>query len=276
MKNIYILLLIICSVTFAGYSQNNYCNTALPFTTGLVYTFPAGVNTGSAEAGPNYGCLLSQPNPAWYYMQVADSGPINIHLATSEAQDIDFICWGPFTSPTAPCVNQLTANCTSCPNNTDNPTFYPSGNLVDCSFSTSWQEDCNIPNAITGEWYIFMITNYSNLACNIVFTQTNATITGHGTTNYAIMSQSNINDVIVKSELSVFPNPFSKSTTIKFNNPDKKSCTITISDITGKTARSYKSITTDIMTIEKGDLKNGIYSIEINGDHIQRGKLVVE
>ncbi|MBI5541857.1 MAG: T9SS type A sorting domain-containing protein [Bacteroidia bacterium] len=276
MKKIYILLFIIWCINFAGFSQNNYCNTALPFTTGLTYTFPAGVNSGTAEAGPNYGCLLSQPNPAWYYMQVADSGPINIHLSTNPAQDVDFVCWGPFTSPSAPCTSQLTANCTSCPNNTVNPSFYPSGNLVDCSFSTGWQEDCNIANAVTGEWYIFMITNYSNQACNIIFEQTNSLATSHGTTNAAIMSQTNIKDVIVKSELSVFPNPFSKSTTIKFSNTDKKPCTITISDITGKTVRLYKDITTDIITIEKGDLKNGIYSIEINGELIQREKLVVE
>ena len=121
-------------------------------------------------------------------MQVGNSGNITINMYSTPSEDIDFACWGPFTSPTAPCTAQLTANCspcyTGCPNNTMNPSFYPSGNLTDCSYSTSWNETCHIPNAIAGQWYILLITNYSNQPCNITFSQT----AGPGTTNCGILA----------------------------------------------------------------------------------------
>ncbi|MEI6823872.1 MAG: PKD-like domain-containing protein, partial [Bacteroidota bacterium] len=127
---------------------------------------PASINAGSAETGPNYGCLYSEPNPAWYYVQVGVSGAINIQLSSTPAHDIDFICWGPFTSPTAPCTSQLTA-----------------ANTTACSYSASATENCNIPNAVAGQIYILLVTNYSNLACNINFTQTNSGQSGAGSIN---------------------------------------------------------------------------------------------
>ncbi|MCP4708460.1 MAG: hypothetical protein GY869_07540, partial [Planctomycetes bacterium] len=39
---------------------------ALPFCTDSPIVFPAGVNTGVAEIGPDYDCLSDQPNPAWF------------------------------------------------------------------------------------------------------------------------------------------------------------------------------------------------------------------
>ena len=41
---------------------------------------------------PNYGCLCTLPNPAWYYMQVGYPGNIDIHISTSPSEDVDFIC----------------------------------------------------------------------------------------------------------------------------------------------------------------------------------------
>ena len=137
---------------------------------------PASINAGSAETGPNYGCLYSEPNPAWYYVQVGVSGAINIQLSSTPAHDIDFICWGPFTSPTAPCTSQLTA-----------------ANTTACSYSASSTETCNIPNAIAGQIYILLVTNYSNLACNINFTQTNTGSSGAGSINCCALNISSPN-----------------------------------------------------------------------------------
>lgn len=77
-------------------------------------TFPAGVNNGSAEIGPDYGCLGTTPNPAWYYFQVSQNGSINIGISGTGGGDVDFICWGPFTSPTGNCVNLTTSNEVDC------------------------------------------------------------------------------------------------------------------------------------------------------------------
>jgi len=127
------------------------CATADPFCTGVGYTFPASTSTTS-QTGPAYGCLSTQPNPAWYYMQVATSGTITIDIAGTGGFDVDFICWGPFTSPTAPCGAGLT-----------------SGSIIDCSYSSSATETCTVNNAVAGQFYMLLITNFSGQPQNITF-----------------------------------------------------------------------------------------------------------
>lgn len=147
-------------------SINDSCHKSFPFCTGTNYNFPAGVNSGSGQAGPAYGCLSTRPNPAWYHMKIGTSGNIIITMQSTPLRDIDFICWGPFSHPIEPCVAQLTAS-----------------KIVSCSYSTSATEICTIPNGITGEYYILLITNFSNQPCNISFSQTGGT----GTTDCTIV-----------------------------------------------------------------------------------------
>lgn len=147
-----------------GTGSNNTCETAAPFCTGTLYSFPAGVNAGAGQVGPNYGCLNTRPNPAWYYMKVGNSGNIIIQMHSEPAKDIDFCCWGPFTSQD--CCDQLT-----------------SSKIVSCSYSTAAYETCNIPNGQTGQYYMLVITNFSNQPCNIIFQQTGGT----GTTDCSIL-----------------------------------------------------------------------------------------
>lgn len=160
MKNLIILLIVFYS-SISLNAQNNSCVTSAPFCTGSVFNFPANVNAGEAEAGPDYGCLGSQPNPAWYFMQVEDPGDITIFMVGTSnpvtqtpTNDIDFICYGPFNSFLNVC-SQLTA-----------------ANTVDCSFSAAPTETVDIADAQSGEFYIILITNYSNTPCNIIFSQT--------------------------------------------------------------------------------------------------------
>lgn len=148
--------------------ENNTCATSDPFCTDNgMYQFPAGVNAGSGESGPYYNCLYSQPNPAWYHMRIANPGGITIHMYSTPSVDIDFCCWGPFADPITPCPDGLTAD-----------------KVVSCSYSTSATENCIIPtSAQTGDYFILVITNYSNQACNISFSKTG----GNGTTDCGIL-----------------------------------------------------------------------------------------
>lgn len=153
---------------YAKSRQNNLCSSADPFCTdnGL-YEFPAGTNAGYGEAGPNYNCLNSTPNPAWYYMRIGTPGNISIYMYSTPGYDIDFCCWGPFSDPVTPC-----------------PTGLGSSKVVSCSYSSSATETCNIPaTAQAGEYYILVITNYSNQTCNISFSKNG----GNGTTDCGIM-----------------------------------------------------------------------------------------
>jgi PKD repeat protein len=165
------------------------CHKSMPFCTGTIYSFPAGVNTGNAQSGPNYGCLSSRPNPVWYHMKIENPGNITIRMegvrVNGQSLDIDFALWGPYANPVTPCTSQLTANCqgSGCPNNTNNPNFYPSGNLHDCSYSGSGVEHAHIVNGQTGQYFILLITNYANAPGNITFQQTGGT----GTTDCTIL-----------------------------------------------------------------------------------------
>ena len=148
--------------------QNNLCANADPFCTDNgMYQFPAGVNAGNGEPGPSYNCLSTRPNPAWYYMRIGNPGNITIHMYSTPEKDIDFCCWGPFDDPIAPCPNGLTAP-----------------KVVSCSYRSSWTENCQIPaSAQTGQYYILVITNFSNQTCNINFSKT----AGTGTTDCGIL-----------------------------------------------------------------------------------------
>ena len=99
----------------------------------------------------------------------------NITIKMEAPFDIDFALWGPFTDQTTPCptaagqTGLLTSNCTSCPNNTSNPNFYPSGNLHDCSFSAQSYEYAHVVNGQVGQYFILLITNYNGGSGNITF-----------------------------------------------------------------------------------------------------------
>ncbi len=153
--------------------ENNLCELADPFCTDNgMYEFPAGVNAGSGETGPDYDCLYTTPNPAWYYMRIGDPGAIDIYMYSTPAVDIDFCCWGPFEDPTTPCPYGLTED-----------------KVVSCSYSAQPTEHCMIPaTAQTGEYYILVITNYSNQTCNINF----SAVAGAGSTDCGILPPTDI------------------------------------------------------------------------------------
>lgn len=139
----------------------NNCPLASPFCTGTVYNFPNSTNIPSLGSAGIYGCLFSTPNPVFYYFQMQTTGSMDIHIvqtsATGGALDVDFVCWGPFTDLSTGC-GTISAT-----------------NIVDCSYSTSNDEYCNIPNANVGEYYILLLTNYSNQPGNITFDQSGGT-----------------------------------------------------------------------------------------------------
>ncbi len=164
-KKIFLLLGLSFLAIFKISGQGLTCETSEPFCTGSIYRFPAGV-LGNAQYGADYGCLLTQPAPAWYHMLIDDPGNINIYMYSTPLEDIDFICWGPFDDPLSPCVTGLTDD-----------------KIVSCSYSPLAYETCYIPNGQTGEYYILLITNFSRNPCDITFSQTG----GNGSTDCTIL-----------------------------------------------------------------------------------------
>jgi hypothetical protein len=113
------------------------------------------------------GCLGSSPNPTYFTIQVGTSGPISFELTQSSPGsatpnlDVDYAAWGPFTSQAAGCAAGIPF---ITPVNTN-----PSGDPQDhgCSFNAASIEQFNIPNALAGQFYIILITNYSNQSGSI-------------------------------------------------------------------------------------------------------------
>jgi uncharacterized protein (TIGR02145 family) len=213
------------------------CSSAQVSCSGNVYTYPAGT-TGSAPPPvmgyPNYGCLGSEPCPAYYYMQVSVPGDIIIFIDQG-SHDVDFICWGPFNSLTEGCDFGLTGTCNvplqpgCCNNNQTGCTnFYPRGNITDCSYSGNPTETCHILNAQVGQIYILLITNFSTLAGTITFQQTG----GLGVTDCNIvMHCSMIAMTSVPSICDGATNTFSVSGNVEFSNPPPTG-TLTVTDNT--------------------------------------------
>jgi gliding motility-associated-like protein len=185
MKSTLLLSIILFFFIPQIFSQNT-CATADPFCTGTTYNFPAGVNAPAGETGPNYSCLGSEPNPVWYYLKILNSGNLEIHMVGGNStNDIDFICWGPFPDIASICGNLADGGAAGTSHHASGAGGgYPINSVIDCSFNASPEEWCYIPNAIAGEYYMLLITNYSNTACNIIFSQT----AGTGTTDCSIMA----------------------------------------------------------------------------------------
>ena len=185
------LIIIIISIFFIekSYSQGGTCDTIDPFCAGdEALIFPNCNNTeptcnATAEAGPDYGCLFSQPYPAWFYLQTDQTGTLEFDIIqntafdgdgnpTGTGLDVDFIAWGPFAEGDNLCdVTELQAF-----------------NEIDCSYSIDNIENFTIPNGQPGEVYVLLITNYSDDPGFIQLVQTNTGDTGAGNTDCSIIS----------------------------------------------------------------------------------------
>ncbi|WP_188406869.1 PKD domain-containing protein, partial [Psychroflexus salis] len=145
----------------------------------------------SAEPGPDYGCLGSQPYPAWFFMEVEESGDFVFLLEqdtspnfNNPSLDVDFIIWGPFDTPDGNCDDLISAN------------------EVDCSFSAAPVETMTIPNAQQGEFYIVLITNFNQSPGFISFQQTNDGQPGAGVSGCPILGDDV--DLCVGEEYTIF------------------------------------------------------------------------
>ena len=116
------------------------------------------VNTTGIPSMGTIGCLSSSPNPTYFSIKIAASGSVNMLLTqtsiggTTPNLDVDYAAWGPYASQSDACtaISGGAANLT--------------GLTTGCSYSAAATEHFNIANAIAGEYYIILITNFSNQA----------------------------------------------------------------------------------------------------------------
>lgn len=176
----FILSFFIVLLVQHSFSQGTNCSNADPFCTGTTYSFDNNVGNTS-QSGPQYGCLSTQPNPAWYYLKIAKAGTIDIFIEQKDLSgngiDVDFLLWGPYNSVNDGCASGL-----------------KSSKHVDCSYLPDPTETANITNAKVGEYYILLLTNYSNKKGKITFSQTGGT----GKTDCSVLCDLQISESINK------------------------------------------------------------------------------
>ena len=170
-----------------GQTNTNCANmSGICTNTGLTFQANSGVpDASTSNPGNNYGCLFSSPNPAWYYLEISQTGSLSMTL--SAAQDIDFIMWGPF-----PNLVNAVANCNSYSAADIVPDlpagcggfFGPVCTQQGCSYSISNIETPSISNALAGEVYVLLVTNYANVVQNISLVQSG----GSGGTNCNVLN----------------------------------------------------------------------------------------
>ena len=149
------------------------CGTALPLCAINPIIIPnnVGVPTLPNPISPfsttnaQVGCLGSAPSPTFYYLQIPTNGNYNFFLEQNTSSafngtgiDVDFVAWGPYTSNAAACAGISTTNA-------------PATGIA-CSFSAAFTENFGVNNAIAGEIYIIMITNFNGRKGFVRITQT--------------------------------------------------------------------------------------------------------
>ena len=195
------------------------CQNAAPFCGSSItnpYIYP---NTTGLPDTSQVACLGSIPNPTYYTLHVDTNGLLAFNILQYDGfdvdgnpvgatHDVDFVAWGPFTS-TQSCDQIAFSDCPTCPfSNTPSTGFYPFGNIIDCSYSASFTETLTIPNAVAGQFYIILVTNFSNQPGFIRLVQTNFGEPAAGTTiccNVGLGDDINIcaNDVVLDALANV-------------------------------------------------------------------------
>jgi len=115
---------------------------------GTPTTFPAVIG-GTVPVGNNYGCLGSQPNPAWFTLTIGTGGTVSINQTAP--CDQDYAVWGPFNTLSAAC-----AGLTAAP--------------VSCNFSAASGNAFTLTGT-PGQIFIMLLTNFGGCTGNVSITE---------------------------------------------------------------------------------------------------------
>lgn len=153
-KNILLSIGLLLNLTVFGQGSN--CNSSACLPSGSYPTTTQSPSTGSC------GCLGSTPNQMWISIFIPTNGQLHWVLTQTNSNgspiDVDFALFGPFTSQTGGCP----INC---------------GATVDCSFLAASTEYIDINNAVAGQYYNLMVTNFNGSAGTVSITSApNSTI----------------------------------------------------------------------------------------------------
>ncbi len=93
---------------------------------------------------------------------------------------------------------------------------FPNGYMIDCSYSANAREICHIEEAKKGEWYLLLITNYSQMEGDINFKKAGGT----ATTNCSVIIDASVNDVCEGGDINLTVNNAPDGATFTWTGPD--------------------------------------------------------
>ena len=149
------------------------CATALPLCaiTPIIIPNNVGVPTLPNPISPysttstDVGCLFTAPSPTFYYLQIPSNGNYSFLLEQNTSNtfngtgiDVDFVAWGPYNSNSEACAGISTTNAPATGNS--------------CSYSFAATETFTVNNAVAGQIYVVMITNFNGRKGFVRITQT--------------------------------------------------------------------------------------------------------
>ncbi len=237
--SVYLLFVCLCHFSLFAQDFDVACRTAQPFCSdaSMELTFPNTIE--DLDGLGEIGCLNTTPNPVWYFIRIDQPGNLifdihqwvdgnsNSNLDNGERElDVDFIAWGPLPTSYINCEDDLSTGCdlngdgenirpAECVNNVDDPDFYTTGplgldntNIVDCSYARTpddgiFTETFTLNNALSGEYYMILITNFANEEGVIQLEQTNLNDANAGTTDCSILEPGVGADVATCGEFPV-------------------------------------------------------------------------
>jgi len=220
------IAILFCSISGFAQNDNSKPENAYPFCDTSGVSFPGGVNVPDAFPTPK-GCLETSPNPAWFYFRVDVAGSLIFTINSTPATDIDFIAWGPFTHL-----------------NLGDVTQYIEQNQIDCSYSGATSEQIDVSNAQVGDYFVVLVTNYSNTPNSINFDQTGGT----GSTDCNLLIGSSNSPICEGQKLKLLSSLNPSLYTFEWSGPNGFSSTAfspEIPDAGMERAGTYRLIVTD-------------------------------
>ncbi len=125
--------------------------------------------------------------------------------------------------------------------------------------------------------YTYDANNFTQSISMKAWNSTGTEITEGDSIYYYFHTVLGIDDLIVQEgNITVYPNPFESKTIIEFLNPEHTNYKLTIFSISGNKLFEMDNIESDKIEFERGNLPNGVYLIELEGEKVYRGKMVVK
>jgi hypothetical protein len=143
---------------------------------------------------------------------------------------------------------------------------------------TNLVADFNLAGGATAK--VNSVVQISGVTANDFIYPVTYVVTSDGGTNVqnwlvTVNVSTGINE-IGKDYVLVYPNPFSDKTTIFIDGQNQRDYTLSIFDLSGKEVHHVNHIQSSSFVMERGSLPNGVYLIELKGEKVYRGKMVIK